>query len=228
MLPINNPMTNYKINNKSLIYKTRKDVGAIKNKILKKVNNPDYLHTLASFIHGQISKDEFDKKMDQFLVTNELKLLHNELLRAIIFNAHFSSIPPPGVIVPKKEHAIPPKKILPPMPKPKNLDFKTFTSFEMMHLPSITQLNNRIRFILYSNSIKLKLDPEVASYLQKSLFLFISQILKDCLSLTNSSFSLSESALIQPQHLIHSFYSGSVLSKILSDEVITKYTSLLS
>lgn len=228
MLPLDDPIHKYKINTKSLIYNIRKDVRSIENKILREVNNPDYLHTLASFIHGQISKDEFDKKMDQFLFTNELKLLHNELLRAIIFNAHFSLIPPPGVIVPKKEPTITPKKSLPPMPKPKNLDFKTFTSFEMMHLPSIIQLNNRIRFILYSNSIKLKLDPEVANQLQKNLFLFILQILKDCLSLTNSSFSLSESALIQPQHLIHSYYSGSVLTKVLSDEVITKYTSLLS
>lgn len=228
MLPFDDPIQKYRINTKSLIYNSRKDVEAIKNKILNEVNNPEYWNTLAQFIYGQISKDEYDKKMDYFLFTNELKLLHNEFLRGILFNAHFSSTPPPKVTVPKREHVHVTKNYMPPMPKPKNLEIKTFTAFDMMHLPSIYQLNERIRFILYVKSIKLKLDPDVAYQLQKSLFVFISQILQECLSLTNSSFSLSESALIQPQHLVHIFYNGSLLSKILSDEVITKYTSMLS
>ncbi|KAK8893221.1 hypothetical protein M9Y10_021637 [Tritrichomonas musculus] len=226
MLSTQDPIKKYRINNKSLIYNNRKDVCAIKNKILKEVKNPEYWATLVAFLHKEVSKEDFDKKMERLLFTNELRLLHNEMIRAILFNAHFSSIPPPGVVISQRKPEIV-ERAMPPMPKPGNSDFKTFTVNELTHLPSVIQLHERIRFILYMNSAKLKLDKDVANTLQENLFLFIFQILQECLSLANPNFSLSESARIQPRHLIEIYYSGSSLSKILSNEIITKYTSLL-
>lgn len=77
------------------LYTKRKDVLGVKDKLMRLVKNPLYWDSLSRFIHGQMKKTEYDKVMEAYLDTNEKRALHNEFIRTILYNAHFSVIPPP-------------------------------------------------------------------------------------------------------------------------------------
>jgi hypothetical protein len=78
----------------SLVYSTRKPLDALKFDLLQRVNNPLYWRTFRDFLSGHCQRDDFDSVMNACLTTNELKHMHNQLIRAILFNAHFSRVLP--------------------------------------------------------------------------------------------------------------------------------------
>lgn len=91
------------IEDSAIVYNSRRDVRAIQDKLNSILEEPEYYWgTLQQFIHGRCGKDMFNYCVDHCLVSNEAKRLHNEFIQAILHNAHFSRIPPPGVKI--KDH----------------------------------------------------------------------------------------------------------------------------
>ena len=216
------------------IYKERRDVLSIKKKILENVSDPDkYWESLSLFFKCQISKQEFETRMNKFLNTNELKHLHNSMLRMIIFNAHFSSTPPPGVKIPKPRCKAKSENNNSNIPKPtrtkvKKTSFQTFLAADMRHLPNGNQAFERIRFMFFIKKENLKIEPEVAPVLREKLYQFINVLLKQCLTLSRTPSSIEENARIELFHLIHLYKNGSLLSKVMSPSLIQKYAPLIN
>ena len=72
----------------------RMDTEAIKKQLLEAVANDEYWDCLCAWMSGRLSRKDFDDAMRRCLVTDKAKYLHNELIRSILYNAHFASLPP--------------------------------------------------------------------------------------------------------------------------------------
>ena len=134
------------------IYSTRKDILGIKARLLELVSNREYWPTLSKFVNGECSKVKYDEVMSVCLQTNEMRILHNELIRSIIFNAHFSTIPPPGIF-PPKETTQETKKPLSPS---SNRTFLTYAAGDMGHLHTHHQLSERVALLLQQRHIRME------------------------------------------------------------------------
>ena len=203
------------------IYSDRRDCIAIKNKLMKLVNKEEYTKTLIAYLHGSCSKQFFDEKMSSILTTPAAKLTHNELIRSILFNAHFTMTPPPNLDAPLPQvpqhikdgsNAVSSmnSSFIPNTPNPisnylnDNLnlesnenttnftyykykksqmnplkDAKTFTAFNMRHLPSIYQLSSRVENLVSERNIN-SVDINAVKILYHELKATIVSLLKSC------------------------------------------------
>ena len=211
-----------RVKNSAAIYSRRKDCIAIKEKLQALVTDKDYWQTLASFIHGQCSKIKYDEIMARCLPTNEMKILHNELIRSIIFNAHFSMMPPPGVEIPHPKSPIRPAKAPTPVSQVKTASFMTFTAADLHHLPSINQLGSRIGVLIHSD--KYKYEPKATSAILTELKKFIKQILAKSLELSEADdVRVNGHAHICVEHVQQVLKMNSQLATVLSPSVISKF-----
>lgn len=78
----------------------RRDLCAIRAQLMERVPAPEYWAAFADFVNGQCDKEVYDDVMEIYLADRESRRLHNELVRAIIFNAYFAADAPPGVALP--------------------------------------------------------------------------------------------------------------------------------
>lgn len=154
----------------------RKDVLNLKSRLLNHVKNPDYWKILSQFLKGECSKQKYDEAMDIYLQTNEARLLHNDFIRAILFNAHYSPIPPPGIPIPQKKL---PDHIKLNLNKKhykiKKKMLNSYSSVDLGHIPSIEQLSSRV-----SQLTSIKVDNSAISLLFDELNNYILMVLKIC------------------------------------------------
>lgn len=208
------------------IYSHRKDVGEIRQKLQNIVPEQQYWTILASFLHGMCTKSQFDHVMKKYLITDEAKFLHNELLRRIIFNAHFSRIPPPDVSITKY---VKPKPLIPPI-KPaiheretKVYPFKPTTAFDLGYIPSVKDLSFRINQLLEFH--KINADQEAVQQIYFELRRYILKLLKKSYEMISPSSSYMEPKTLSSQNILYILKSNEILSSIVSLSVISKYSS---
>lgn len=154
----------------------RKDVLNIKARLLSLIKNPEYWIVLSQFLKGECSKQKYDETMNFHLITNEARLLHNDFIRAILFNAHFSPTPPPGIPIPQKK--LPDHIILNQNKKHHKITKKMFSSYssaDLGHIPSIEQLSSRV-----AQLTPIKVENSAISLLFDELNHFILMVLKMC------------------------------------------------
>lgn len=82
----------------------RRNTLAIKHRLLEVVADNEYWDILVAYLQGKCSKSEYDIAIRKCIATPEAEYLHNELIRSIIFNAHFAKKPPPNVELPMKSN----------------------------------------------------------------------------------------------------------------------------
>lgn len=213
-----------RVKNSASIYSLRKDSVQIKQQLLDliaKDQQQDYWSTLASFIHGQCSKTRFDEIMERCLQTNEAKIMHNELIRSIIYNAHFSMLPPPNVEIPHAKATVRASK--PPMPvqQIKNQNFMTFTAADLHHLPSINQLTKRVGVVI--QDAKLSIDSKAVNEILTELKKFVCQILYKSLELAASEGPANGHNHITVDHVQQVLKMNSNISNVISPSVISKF-----
>lgn len=154
----------------------RKDSLKIKSRLLKLVNDPNYWIILSQFLKGECSKQTYDEAMDVFLQTNEARLLHNDFIRSILFNAHFSPTPPPGIPMPQKKL---PEHLTLNLNKKhhriKRRMFSSYSSADLGHIPSIEQLSSRV-----AQLTSIKVENSAISLLFDELTHYILMVLKMC------------------------------------------------
>lgn len=209
------------------IYTTRKDCQSLKDRIFELIEaeqREKYWTTLASFLHGQCSKQEFDETMNQCLCSTETKLLHNELIRSILYNAHFSMVPPPNVTIEK--HTVHLQGIVPPnlssLGNPRN-SFSSYSASDMRHLPSISQLTQRVEVLL--NERNLKIEDKAIKTLFNELKKFIMFLLENSSNLITKNMD-SQKSVVTHAHLMYILNSDQILSRFVSPSLISKYSTL--
>lgn len=208
-------------------YSHRKNVGEIRQKLQEIVPEQQYWKTFALFAHGMCSKPQFDHVMNKYLITDEAKYLHNELLRRIIFNAHFSRIPPPDVPITR---FIKPKPVAPPIkpfghdPKVEVFHFKPATAFDLGYIPSVKDLGFRVSQLLEYH--KINADQEAIQQIYYELRRYIIKLLKKSYEMISPSPNYMEPKTITTQNVLYILKSNEIISSIVSFSVISKYSSV--
>lgn len=204
------------------VYQKRKDILKLKSKLLSLVDSPEYWPTLAKFLHGECTKNKFDTTMNLCLKTNEARLLHNEFIRALIFNAHFSMKPPPNVVPPKAKY---PNRPAPatrtPISNKRIPNFISFFAADLGRLLSIEQMYNRVANMKCTKD--LTIDENALFALILELRHYLIRLLQTCIKLApndRSDVTILTSSLIgfvlRDNPKFGSIVSPSILSKFPS------------
>ena len=143
----------------------RKDLLWYKAQLIKRVPSPEYWKILSDFLNGQCEKEKYDDIMEIYLVDNEARRLHNEFIRAIIFNAYFASDPPPGILFPMPTQMPAARK----RPGPKKALQNVTRDISLRKLKKIMRSKVKLQ--------KLKYDEQAALCLWNCLVYFMKLIL---------------------------------------------------
>ncbi|OHT16255.1 hypothetical protein TRFO_41903 [Tritrichomonas foetus] len=178
------------------IYTKRKDVLNIKSRLLTLVQNPEYWETLTHFLRGECSKQKYDETIDLYLTTNETRILHNDLIRSILYNAHFAAVPPPGIPMPQRKL---PDHINMKTQRPQKTKVKLFCSYsasDLGHIPSIEQLSSRVGYLT-----TLKVDNSALALLFSELKHYIISVLQQCTEIGQNNCENSEKVIVSPSQI---------------------------
>lgn len=179
------------------IYTKRKDVIAIKERLLQLVPAEEYWSILNKFINGECSKVKYDEIIEKILLTNEMRILHNEFIRGIIYNAHFSTLPPPGISPPRSVPADIKPKVGNRAQKMKSVE--TFTAAEMGHIHSVEQLSSRLAVLLRASRVRV--DHKALLYLHKQLKQYVVLLLQKAVDLTTKDYLTPSKMKISASHM---------------------------
>jgi hypothetical protein len=211
-----------RVENSKQVYSTRRDCLSLKSRLLDLVKDPDYWSTLADFIHGCYTRQTYDNAMDSFLPTTEARLLHNELIRSILHNAHFAMSPPPNVNQERIKRLQPPVKH--PHPPPVRQFLVPNTAVDLRHLPSLTQLNTRIGMLLSQS--RLKADSKAIGLVFSGTKRYVLALLRESLSFIVNDGEKGY-IILAPDQILHAVNANKELASIVSPSLSTKYASLL-
>jgi hypothetical protein len=206
----------------------RRDILRMKQDLMRLVSNEDYWPTFRDFVSGRCPRATFDIVMRESLLTVQAKRLHNELIRAILQNAHFSSIPPPGVTVPSI--AVPVHKGTKKCPlKSKSIDmsvFQSFTASDFGLLPGSEQLKSRVGAILKRRRIHLNVPSRTVGEVKRHLLRFILLLLSDCLDLLKKPTLKDPYRVIKLDKVMQLMTKSQKYCGTVSDEVLLCYREL--
>ena len=204
------------------IYHSRRDTKKIREKLIQAVNNPYYWVTFDKFLHGGCNKEEFDEKMNIYLATNELKLLHNEFIRAILYNAHYSLIPPPDAVLPNVEVKPIKKNDSVKHDEMENVDMEKFCSYSAIDLGRIQTLNELgVKMRIIADKHKLSFNTNSSATMREYLIKMIKMILKKTM-IINTNVNIEENNKIMIGHLVNALKEDK-LESFLSPYVLSKY-----
>jgi hypothetical protein len=164
--------------------------------------------------------------MSASLKTPADKLLHNNFLRAILCNAHFSIVPPPGISIPRVPSTPVPFKPPSRHSRLQNSDFQTFAASDLGHLLTFEQLHNRCRILLFDLRTGIKTDPDAVRILSRTLKLFVLRLLMQALKLTPTTEEPVLTRRITVDGVTFVIASVGVFSEIVSQEVFLKFRAV--
>jgi hypothetical protein len=216
-----------RVANSTRIYATRRDCHSLKSRLLALVGDGDYWDTLACFLHGQCSKQTFDETMRRCLPTPEAKLLHNELVRSILFNAHFAMSAPPNVDVPHPDCPALAKRSPATAPGPPARPFATMTASDLRHLPSLNQLAERIGILL--DLRKVRVESRATGLIFAHLKKYVMTILENSVALLSVTGGRDRKGMrITTAQILHVMMSNAELASTVSPAIFAKYSGLLA
>jgi hypothetical protein len=162
--------------------------------------------------------------MHGYLRTTEAKLLHNELIRGIIYNAHFAMRPPDNVTLPSPAAPPPAAKVTPAPPTRLERPLVTNTAGDLRHLPSVAQLAERMGFLLGSR--KLTADKRATTLLFAQMKRYALYLLENSCALVNLKGERERrEMLVTTQQLLHVLAWNRELTSVISPTVFTKYAN---
>jgi hypothetical protein len=204
-------------------YRRRQDVERLRSELEESVPDfQEYAAVLARFIHGQCPRSDFDEMVQAQLSTDRLRALHNEFLRAILHNAHFSTMPPANVAQTKHPPLRAPRPIAAAPHRREPSVFASCTASDLHHLPSVDELAKRVEFLVKLKGIASVEAPAVR-ILFKALKSAVRRLLQHGWQLYPRGLAASEppKLTIEPMMLA---IGSSGLTWVLSPMVITKYS----
>jgi hypothetical protein len=130
------------------LYSTRRDLPALKARLLELARNPDcYWRHFRAFLGGTVDRAAFTRALQRYLPSEEARQLHNELVRAVLHNAHFSTLPPPAIALPP---AALPRAGAPPAPpfaSALSHGLPPLCAADLRRLPTAAELASRMRLL---------------------------------------------------------------------------------
>jgi hypothetical protein len=205
----------------------RRDILSIKHDLLELVANEEYWPTFRDFVSGRCPRAIFDCVMQESLLTVQAKQLHNELIRSILQNAHFSVVPPPGVVVPTIVYPVQKFSKKCPM-RPKGIDMsslQSFTASDFGLIPGLDHFRRRIEEIL-KRGANVKVPNRTVGEMKKYVIRFILRLLGDCLDLIGASSLDNQCRVIRLDIVIQVVTNSGKYSGAVSDQVLSGYREI--
>jgi hypothetical protein len=200
--------------NVNSVYSNRRDSLALKSRLLSIVDSPDYWKTLSSFVRGRCPKQTFDAVMRAHLCTPEARRLHNDLIRAVIFNAHFAVCPPSNVRIPRKcktEERIATVE-------------KKWAPGRIVEVRGLTQVCERIVSGLEQG--KITVGGEAAVCLFGGTRGYLMKLFEKVCGLIGTELEERSEKRVKVKHVLEALASDSDLGSVVSPSIITKYGGL--
>ena len=220
--------TDQKIKNSSQFYNKRINIQLIREKLFELVPDNEYWSTFSNFLYGNCSKSRFNEIASLYLRTNESKLLHNDLLRGILFNSHYSIVPPPGISVTRKPKIKQTRQLL----QCRNVltkKIEPLTISELRILPTIDQFSERIQFILHNNySRDFSIEISSINLIHKELIKFIVYILKKAIEISYKDYMHPKDITLSAETISHILQNDTNANEIISPKMFEKIAMLSS
>lgn len=166
------------------VYDARRDTRALRARLSAEIDNPEYWRAFDAFLHGRCDRSEFDSAMRECLATGAAKRLHNEFVRALLFNARFA-IAPPRPLPPLPRHCARPaqRAEVPRVPS-------ACAAAELGRLPTPHEIRARMRIA----AVGLSLSDRAPAALQRCAQCAIGAVLR-CAASARAGGSLSAAAV---------------------------------
>lgn len=205
-------------------YNRRIDTCEIRERLQKLVPSPDYWRVFRLFLHGKCDRSEFDKCIEQNLKTNEQRHIHNELIKGIIYNAHYSMISPKGFVL--KKQAITKRKepetdIMPQQRKTQKL--KTYTAADLHGLPSIMELQKRLE--QKSHELGVAISRETIFIIHAEMKRFVFYLLESSLSTVGKPQSTKRTLNITTENIKTAINMDTKIASIVSSAVLSRFSN---
>jgi hypothetical protein len=190
----------------------------LKERLFQLVDPEEYWTILSLFIYGECPKQRFDEMVALRLTTNEARIFHNELIRSIIFNAHFSTIPPPNATFPghKLPDYVAAQNHRPPTTRPVRL--VSYNAVDLRHLPSGDQLAKRITLMLAAKNIGV--DESAVRFLFAKVKQFLLAVLKQAVQLRVAG---CRGDLVTEAHIAHVLRANGPLAAAVTPSTLAKF-----
>jgi hypothetical protein len=199
-------------------YHTRRDVLHTRALLESSLSDfPRYLNVLALFLHGLCGRDDFDAMVQTQLVSDQLCALHNEFLRSILHNAHFSMVRPPNVTISKRSLPEPPAGVPSGFRVPER-PWVLLTAADLRRLPTRREIVERLR----------RLPPPVveegaAALVCSAVRQFARMVLQSACGLQPRGLTARDRPRIHAEQLLFVCRHGG-LDRVISPSVIIKYS----
>jgi hypothetical protein len=204
-------------------YKRREDVERLRSELEDSVPDfQEYRAVLARFIHGQCLRSEFEEMVQSQLTTDELRALHNEFLRAILHNAHFSMAPPPNVPAPRRPPPRVPRPVAVAPPRRPPSVFSSCTAGDLRHLHSVDELARRVEFLVKLKGIEF-VEATAVRILFKAIKAALGRLLLHGWQLQPRGLAASDRPQLTFQPMMLAVGSSG-LAWVMSPMVVTKYS----
>ena len=205
-------------------YLKRIDTNEIRQRLEKLVPSPEYWRVFRLFIHGKCERAEFDACIEQNLKTNEQKHVHNELIKGIIFNAHYSAISPKGFVM--KKQPIPKQKPHIDVAEPaqrKTQKLKTYLAADLHAIPSIVELQKKLE--QRSRELGVAVSRETVSVIHAELKRFIFYLLENSLSTVGKPPTTRRTLNITTENVKAAINMDTKISSIVSSSVLSRFST---
>jgi len=200
------------------IYLSRKDVIAIKSELMELIPNDEYWRVIKMFVYGKCSKQYFDEIVLKYLTTKRARKLHNNFFKSILFNSHFSSIPPPNIrINPQKRGSLSHQEKAKPT---RVLEFNANGFADLLRLPSFSILSHKISQML--QKIGQNAQDDAIQVIHHELYQFVIHLLLKCLDFVDKTKNYPRKVQIQVKHLDAAISSTQQVSAFLSSGMLSK------
>ena len=210
------------INSSSESYNKRYDLNEIKQNLSALVPDEEYWHTFRLFIHGKCNREDFDKTIEKYLDTSEKKHLHNKFIRAIIFNAHFSTIYPPNYVPERRIISKNPSPgiLYPQLPK-RAQKFKTYSAADLRAIPSMVDFQKKLE--AKSREYDMGVSRDCGQYLHYEVKKFVSYILEKSLMTIGKPPTTYRTLRITPQCVKEAIKLEERIASIISANLYRRY-----
>lgn len=216
------------IDNSHQFYSKRYNLEIIRSKLYELVPEDEYWDTFSQFVFGFCTKKRFDEVTSLYLRTNQSKLLHNCLIRAVLFNSHFSLIPPPSIPITRKKKIDHTStfKSLHRASRYQNLPLQAVNA---NYVSPKAKLSERVRKILSIASMKdLTVDEEAVSLISNQVASLILNILRKTINLYLKNPIDRTDTTISLDQLIQTVLTQINASEVLSPNLLQKISFLSS
>jgi hypothetical protein len=199
-------------------YRARRDVLAQRALLESSLSDfAEYMQVLSLFLHGLCDRDQFDEMMQIQITSDRLAHLHNEFLRCILHNAHFSMVSPPNVTIVKRPPAPPPERAA-PRAREASRQVQPLTAIDLRRLPTRRELSQRVSCLP-----RPALDDAAVALLSATMRRFAKALLHRAAQVQPRGLGAGERPHVRVgQIFVLCQHAG--MDRVVSPAVLTKYS----